>query len=123
MKVLLSIKPEFAAKVFDGTKKYEFRRTIFKNKAVTTVIVYASSPIQKVIGEFSIDEIISADVEKLWKKTKRHAGISKEYFLKYFFDKAQGHAIKIKDTILYKKPKCIKQDYDLHPPQSFIYLI
>ena len=32
MKVLLSIKPEFAEKIFNGTKKYEFRKSIFKNK-------------------------------------------------------------------------------------------
>ena len=34
MKVLLSIKPEFAEKIFDGTKLYEFRRSIFKNKNI-----------------------------------------------------------------------------------------
>ena len=52
MKVLLSIKPEFADKIFNGTKKYEYRRSIFKKKEVKTVVVYASSPIQKIIGEF-----------------------------------------------------------------------
>ena len=31
MKVVLSIKPEFANKIFDGTKKFEFRKSIFKN--------------------------------------------------------------------------------------------
>ena len=30
MKILLSIKPEFAEKIFSGSKKYEFRRRIFK---------------------------------------------------------------------------------------------
>ena len=38
MKVLLSIKPEFAEKIFNGTKKYEFRKSIFKNKDVDKVI-------------------------------------------------------------------------------------
>jgi predicted transcriptional regulator len=32
MKVILSIKPEYAFKIFDGTKKFEFRRVIFKKK-------------------------------------------------------------------------------------------
>lgn len=31
MKVLLSIKPEFAERIFNGSKKYEFRKVIFKN--------------------------------------------------------------------------------------------
>lgn len=122
MKVLLSIKPEFASKVFDGTKKYEYRRTIFKNEDVQTVLVYASSPIQKVIGEFEIDYILSDDLDKLWKKTKKYAGISMDYFFNYFYAKQQGHAIKIKEAKLYKRPKCIKQDFKLSPPQSFVYI-
>lgn len=53
---LLSIKPEFANKIFDGTKKFEFRKSIFKNKDVTTVVVYVSSTIEKIIGEFEIEK-------------------------------------------------------------------
>ena len=52
MKVILSIKPEFANKIFNGTKKFEFRRTLFKKKEVKKIVVYASAPISKVIGEF-----------------------------------------------------------------------
>lgn len=58
MKVLLSIKPEFAFKIFDGTKHFEFRKVIFKNPNVNIVVVYASSPVQQVIGEFEIETIL-----------------------------------------------------------------
>jgi len=61
MTVLLSIKPEFADKIFDGTKKYEFRRRIFKKEGVKKVIVYVTSPVQKIIGEFLIESIIYED--------------------------------------------------------------
>ena len=54
MKVLLSIKPEFADKIFNGTKKYEFRKSIFKNKDVDTVVVYASSPCKYIINWYTI---------------------------------------------------------------------
>src|SRR5215203_6335684 len=110
MKVLLSIKPEFAQKIFDGTKKYEFRRSIFKNPDIKTIVVYASSPVQKVIGEFEIEEIINTDLEDLWSQTEKHSGISKDYFLKYFSGKQNGFAIQIKNTKKYKSPKCIKKD-------------
>jgi len=122
MKVLLSIKPEFADKIFSGEKKFEFRRTIFKNEAVKTVLVYASSPVQKVIGEFEIDTIIKNDPENLWKSTFEFAGITREYFMKYFANKDFGFAIKIKKTRKYKVPKCIKKDFNSYPPQSFLYL-
>jgi predicted transcriptional regulator len=122
MKVVLSIKPEFAEKIFEGTKKYEFRRSIFKNPKVKKVIVYASSPVQKIIGEFEIDYIISHDLNTLWNTTKEYSGISEDYFFEYFGNKEQGFAIKIKNTKRYRTPKCIKQDYNLVPPQSFSYL-
>lgn len=122
MKVLLSIKPEFAEKIFDGTKKYEFRRSIFKNPDVKKVIVYASSPVQKVIGEFDIERIINSDIETLWNMTHTYSGISREYFMDYFSDKASGFAIKIKNSRKYKVPKCLRQDFNVSPPQSFVYL-
>jgi predicted transcriptional regulator len=122
MKVILSIKPEFANKIFEGTKRYEFRRTIFKNPDVTKVVVYASSPIQKIIGEFEIESILKDNLESLWRKTKNYSGISEEYFFKYFIDKELGFAIKIKNFKKYGTPKCIREDYNLFPPQSFLYL-
>ena len=122
MKVILSIKPEFADKIFNGSKKFEFRRAIFKNPEVKKVVVYSSSPVQKVIGEFEIDYIINHDLETLWEKTKKYSGISQEYFFEYFGDRKTGFAIKIKETKLYSKPKCIRGDFNLFPPQSFLYL-
>ncbi|OFX74799.1 MAG: hypothetical protein A2X12_11975, partial [Bacteroidetes bacterium GWE2_29_8] len=98
MKVLLSIKPQFAELIFNGTKKYEFRRSIFKNKDIKTVVVYASSPIQKVIGEFEIDTVLNKELEELWEVTKNYAGIEKSFFYEYFASKEKGYAIKIKKT-------------------------
>lgn len=122
MKVVLSIKPEFASKIFDGTKKFEFRKAIFKKSNIRTVVVYASSPIQKVIGEFEIEKIITDNLDALWGLTHAESGISKEYFDRYFNGKKTGYAIKIKTTRRYKTPKSLKSDYNLIPPQSFAYI-
>jgi predicted transcriptional regulator len=122
MKVLLSIKPEFAEKIFDGTKLYEFRRSIFKNRNINTVVVYASSPVQQVIGEFEIDTILNSELQKLWDETKDFSGISENFFFEYFSNKEMGFAIKIKRTKLYTKPLSLKDDFNATPPQSFMYL-
>ena len=66
MKILLSIKPEFANKIFNGSKKFEFRRLVFKNKSVNTVVVYASAPVSKVIGEFDIEQVLKLELSELW---------------------------------------------------------
>lgn len=121
MKVVLSIKPQFANKIFDGTKKFEFRKAIFKNQNVTSVLVYASSPVQKVIGEFEIEKIFNLDLKELWDKTKDHSGITEAYFYEYFENREQGFAIQIKNKRRFENPKCLKTDYNLTPPQSFAY--
>lgn len=123
MKVLLAIKPEFASKIFEGTKRFEFRKAIFKDKRVKKVVVYASFPVQKVIGEFDIDEIIFLHPNELWEETKTDAGISKEYFDAYFFERELGFAIKIKSFKKYLHPLCLQTDLKIKtPPQSFMYL-
>jgi predicted transcriptional regulator len=86
------------------------------------VIVYASSPVQKVIGEFEIDEIVCQDIDTLWKMTHQHAGISYEYFATYFEGRKKGFAIKIKNLHRFKSARCLKNDYNLVPPQSFVYV-
>lgn len=122
MKVVLSIKPEFAFKIFDGTKKFEFRKAIFKNSNVKSVIVYASSPVQKVIGEFEIGKIFNNDLETLWELTKEHSGITEDFFYEYFSERDRGFAIQVKKKKKYKEPKCLRKDFNLHPPQSFAYV-
>lgn len=123
MKVVLSIKPEFANKIFDGTKKFEFRKAIFKNDKIKTVIVYSSSPVQQVIGEFEIERIINHDIDTLWGLTQEESGITEDYFYKYFEDRLQGFAIQIKKVKKYKTPKCLRADFNLFPPQSFAYYL
>lgn len=122
MKVLLSIKPKYADLIFNGTKKFEFRRSIFKQQNIKTILVYSSSPVQKVIGEFQVEEILKYDLSKLWKTTKKFSGIDEEFFYQYFDKKEEGFAIKIDKPRRYKKALCLKKDFNLLPPQSFLYL-
>jgi predicted transcriptional regulator len=122
MTVLLSIKPQFAFQIFDGSKKYEFRKTIFKRNDVRKAIVYVSSPIQQVIGEFEIEEIISDTIRKVWEKTSKFSGITQKLYKTYFGNKNMAYAIKIGRVQKYSSPRCLS-DYDIRfAPQSFIYL-
>ena len=122
MRVLLSIKPEFAFKIFEGEKKFEFRKVIFKKPNIKTVVVYASSPVQRVIGEFEIDNILSSHPKKIWDETKKHSGISEDFFYEYFANREIAHAIKIKNIKKYKEPLHLLENFNVVPPQSYVYL-
>ena len=122
MKIILSIKPQFANKIFDGEKEFEFRRILFKRKDVKEILVYASSPISKVIGQFEVADILNKELNQLWEITSHKSGISKDYYLSYFLGAKKCYAIKIKNPQKYKRPLCIHKRFGLHPPQSFVYI-
>ena len=122
MKILLSIKPEFASRIFDGSKKYEYRRAIFKRREVESIIVYASNPIRRVIGEFDIGEILHEEPELLWIQTCSHAGITKARFIEYFRNQPKGYAIGIRRVRKYQTPLLLADLKLPLPPQSFKYL-
>jgi predicted transcriptional regulator len=122
MKVLLSIKPEYVKKIFDGEKKYEYRKVIFKKK-VSKIVVYSTKPEGKLIGEFDIEDILCGSPEEIWRKTKDKSGISYSAFKKYFKNREFGYAIKIGDISLYDEPIDPKlMINNFRAPQSFCYV-
>jgi predicted transcriptional regulator len=122
MNVLLSIKPEFVDMIFSGHKKYEYRKTIFKRKDISRVVIYATAPISSVVGEFEIESILFDDVNMLWEETKMHAGIDENFFFEYFTEREKGYAIKIKSYEQYARAKKLNDIYHSVPPQSFAYI-
>lgn len=120
-RALLSIKPEYAEAIFEGRKRFEFRRSIFREE-VETVIVYMSSPVRQVAGEFSVQGVITDDIDALWNRTESKAGIDREKFMNYFAGREKGHAIEIGRVTRYRKPRNLEQIYGVRPPQSFLYL-
>ena len=73
--ILLSIKPEYANKIFDGQKHYEYRKRIPK-KEVSKIVVYSSAPEQAVIGEVEVVKTLKMKPTPLWNSTKANAGIN-----------------------------------------------
>lgn len=123
MKILLSIKPQYAQSILDGSKRYEFRRRIHRDSKIKTVVIYATMPVGKVIGEFDIAEIHVDKPEQLWEKTKEYSGISRNFFTEYFENREIGYAIEVKSVKRYKTPKPITKFLaNGVPPQSYAYL-
>ncbi|MGI0120097.1 hypothetical protein [Zooshikella sp. RANM57] len=122
-KVLLSIRPEYANKIFSGEKLYEFRKTIFVDLRVKVAVVYATRPISKVIGQFDIENVIQGTPQQIWSVTKRSAGVSKEFFDKYFDGKSCAYAIKVNNPTTYDRPQTLQEVINRStPPQSFCYI-
>lgn len=122
MRVLLSIKPEFADKIFSGEKKFEFRKKIFRNE-VKTIVVYVTSPVSKIVGEFEIVQILEDDPQSLWLRTRDKAGISQTFFYDYFKGKTRAIAIEVGKTLRYNRVRNpYSENKKFTPPQSFCYI-
>lgn len=122
MKVLLSIKPEFAEKILSGEKKFEYRKAVFK-RDVQTVIIYATSPVARLVGEFEIDGVLKEKPCKLWNETKEASGITRCFFDSYFSGRDYGYAIKVGKVNRYSEPLIPASLIDKFvAPQSFRYV-
>ena len=123
MRVLLSIKPEYAEKILDGTKRFEYRKALPRDEAVKTVVIYATMPVGKVIGEFEVGGYVCDTPEKLWRETRGASGISRAFFMEYFAGHAEARAIRVGSTRRYAKPKSLHDvSGSSTAPQSFRYL-
>ncbi|PGN60753.1 hypothetical protein CN966_05685 [Bacillus cereus] len=123
MKVLLSIKPEFVKEILLGNKRFEYRKNIFKRKDISSVVVYATKPYGKVVGEFEIENILIDEPKIIWGKTKNYSGITQNYFNSYFEGRQTGVAIQIKEFKEYANHLDLV-DFDKTikvAPQSFCY--
>lgn len=119
--ILLSIKPEYANKIFDGQKRYEYRKRIPK-KEVSKIIVYSSAPEQAVIGEIEVIKTLKMKPTPLWNSTKANAGISRSKYRKYFSGCTMAYAFVIGSFEKYPTSKSLA-DYNIQSaPQSFVYL-
>lgn len=137
MDILLSIKPKYAQMIYNGTKRYEYRRRMPRKLNVgDTVYMYETLPVKAVTGYFIVGDggIVTTDRYLLWRMTSEYAGISRVEFLRYFHGDGvyvEASAIKIKIAKQYDCPIPLSGK-EMHwvrngkqieiPPQSFCYV-
>ncbi|MCD7948833.1 MAG: ASCH domain-containing protein [Erysipelotrichaceae bacterium] len=119
--VLMSIKPQYVKQIIDGTKTIEYRKTRF-HQNVDSIIIYASSPIKKVIGEVELLDTLVDSPSKIWDQTYLHGGCTKDEFDAYYKGKDKAIAYVLGNVTLYDNPKTLV-DYGIYYyPQSYVYL-
>ncbi|SDF78365.1 hypothetical protein [Sporomusa acidovorans] len=120
--ILLPINPKHINNIFQGIKRYEFRKTRCRQSNVGKLIMYATSPIMRVVGEAVIDEIIVDEPAKVWEQTQDFAGINEEFFYSYFEGKGQAVAYKLSKVVKYENPLTLSDIGINFIPQSLVYV-
>lgn len=119
--ILISINPEHVENIFNGTKKYEYRKIRCKQD-IDKIIIYSTSPIMKIVGEAKVEEILEGSPEKIWNITKKQSGITSKFYDKYFNNREKAIAYKLTDIKKYELPKDLSAYGIRTAPQSFIYV-
>lgn len=86
------------------------------------MVVYATAPVQRVVGEFDVRSIVGKSLHSLWEQTKWFAGIEEDFFFSYFEGREHGYAIEVGEVRSYERPFCPVERFGIRPPQSFVYL-
>lgn len=124
MMILLSIKQVYCDLIFNGTKRFEFRKRLPNGlQKGDEVAIYCTRPVSRVVAYFRIADVVQATRQRLWRQTRHAAGINYETFMRYFSAAQQANAIKIGKLHVLNTPlSLVRLRRNKTPPQSFLYL-
>jgi predicted transcriptional regulator len=124
--LLISVKPEYADKIFAGAKTVELRRTRPRLLKGDLVLIYVTSPIKALAGACEVVEVIEGTPEALWGIVQDQAGVSVEEFCEYYAGAAIGFGIHLNNARRLPEPfhlEELRTEWpSFHPPQSYRYL-
>jgi predicted transcriptional regulator len=63
--LLLSLKSKFAAAIYDGRKRFEYRRARVRCTTPITALIYETMPVGRVTGAVTVTEVITDGAESL----------------------------------------------------------
>lgn len=120
-KLLMSINPVHVENIMDGTKKYEFRKVKCKER-IDSIIIYSTAPVQKIVGEVEVMEIIEGKPQSVWTRTASAAGIDKNFFDKYYDGRENAVAYALGRITKYQRPLLLSDLGIKAAPQSYVYV-
>src|SRR5882724_10834314 len=94
--IILSIRPEHAARIYNGTKRFELRK-ILPRASFNHVFLYENGSVG-ITGSFEVGQILHMCIQDLWKAVGFEA-TSKERFFTYFRDYQKGYAIEVRNPV------------------------
>ncbi|MDD2781483.1 AAA family ATPase [Sulfuricurvum sp.] len=119
---LMSIRPEYAFKILFEQKKFEYRKVSLSDD-VSHVVIYATAPIQRIIGIASVKRILKGSPHRIWENTKKEGGVVRSFYRDYFKGKKYAYAIELEKIIPLNNwlvPNTLFPNFV--PPQSFKYI-
>lgn len=124
--VVMSLKPRFAEAILSGDKSVELRRTAPKIIVPTRALLYATTPVQALVGTCIVTSVVSAKLSALWREYGSCAAVFHEEFVEYFEGVSVGTALTLTDPQRFGEQVPLREmrahPAGFRPPQSFAYV-
>ena len=122
--VLLSVKPRFANAILEGRKTIELRRTFPVRHLGATVLIYASAPVQSIVGIARIAGVRETRVDDLAGPLMPSIGCDRAELLAYAAGRDTLMALELREVRSLREPlprKALEREFarPLHPPVSY----
>jgi predicted transcriptional regulator len=122
--LLMSIRPEYIRKIFNGDKLIEIRRKFNHKWSNRRVTLYSSHPAKAVMGYAIIQSVVSDTPFNIWNNYGSQLGCTKSEFDSYTAGLLKVFAIQLHAIQPYKTPMLLSQlswflEENLVPPQSY----
>lgn len=120
--ILLSIRPCYASLILEGLKWWEFRKYAPCVAFGTRVYMYATFPVSKIVGYFTLGEVIGGDFANIYQRTYMHAGLSLNTLQQYALGSSRIYAWQVLCPHRFSTNKTL-EDFGLkRPPRSYCYI-
>lgn len=119
--VVMSIHPNFAARILRGEKQVEFRKQR-PRKEPSHVLIYATAPTQQIVGYFEVDGIDEGHPRDIWARFRKVGAVASKHFWAYYAGKRRAFAIRVGRVFELAPPRTLRSVCGrTRPPQSFCY--
>jgi len=126
--LLVSMKPQYAARILAGSKIFEIRKKFSGKWIGCKAILYSSSPQKALVGEARVRSVTSGAPSDIWSRFHASLGCTSNEFAAYVGIAAEVSAIELEDVFPYTNPISLSEinhllgtdlGADLRPPQSY----
>ena len=113
--VLMSIKPNYADAILAGTKRWEFRRKSIRKMFYRSVLIYATAPVSKVVGQMYFEIEVCGNLNRVWDIVEKEAGLTLGECVRYYGDTEMAYAGRISRAVPLNGPTLEKIRKGCHP--------
>ncbi len=123
----MSILSYYARQIFDGDKRYEFRKSPIKESELNKpIFIYSAKDDKAIIGTVKVKKILCGTIDQIMKMTGYDKRKDAFEIVEYFKNSSKCYALELYDIQKFSQPLMLKKlrsiDPKLQLPQYFKYI-